>query len=218
MQPDPAKVSALKQMKPPEDRRELQTFLGLATYMGPFIPNLSALTAPLRNLLKKDSKFQWNANYQEAFKQIKRSITSQVTLSYFDESQGVTLQVDASTKGLGATLIQDGNPKALASKVLTGTDTRYANIERELLAVLYSCERFHAYLFGRLFVVESDHNPLESIHLKHLTSAPPRLQKMLLRLQQYDLKIKYKPGTSMLIADALSRLPTKSPRLLRSRT
>ena len=90
--------------------------------------------------------------------------------------------------------------------MLTDTESRYANIELKFLAVVYGCERFHTYLYGRHFITESDHKPLESIHLKHLTAAPPRLQRMLLRLQPYDLTIKYKPGKEMLLADALSRL------------
>ena len=75
-----------------------------------------------------------------------------------------------------------------------------------MLAVIYGCERFHTYLFGRNFTVHSDHKLLESIHLKHLTAAPPQLQRMLLRLQPYDLVIKYQPGKTMEITDALSRL------------
>ena len=86
---------------------------------------------------------------------------------------------------------------------------RYANIERELLAVVYGCEKFHTYLYGRHFVVESDHRPLEQIHKKNLDMAPPRLQRMLLRLQPYDCIIQYKPSKEMVIADTLSRL---SPR------
>ena len=206
VQPDPGKVSALRQMAPPSNLQELQTFLGLATYMGPFIPNLSSLTAPLREMSKKGTIFDWTPAHDEAFEKIKKSITEEVTLAYFDAAKPVTLQVDASTKGLGAALLQDNKPIAFASKALTDTESRYANIERELLAVVYGCERFHTYLYGRSFVTESDHKPLESIHLKHLTAAPPRLQRMLLRLQPYDLTIKYKPGKEMLIADALSRL------------
>ena len=81
-----------------------------------------------------------------------------------------------------------------------------------MLAVVYGCERFHTYLFRRNFTVHSDHKPLESIHLKHLTAAPPRLQRMLLRLQPYDLMIKYQPGKTMEIADALSRLSPEETR------
>ncbi|GFR71011.1 retrotransposable element Tf2 155 kDa protein type 1 [Elysia marginata] len=109
-------------------------------------------------------------------------------------------------KALGAPLIQEGKPVAFASKALTDEETRHANIERELLAVVYGCERFHTYLYGQAFTVESDHKPLKSIHLKHLKAAPPRLQRMLLRLQPYDLTIEYKPGKEMALADALSRL------------
>ena len=173
IKPDPSKVSVLKQMTKPKDRRELQTFLGLATYMGPFIPNLSSITAPLQEILKKNTTLEWNANYQQAFNEVKQAISEQITLNYFDSTKEVILQVDASTKGLGAALIQDGKPVAFASKSLTEVETRYANIEREMLAVVYGCERFHTYLYGRPITVHTDHKPLESIHLKHLTSAPP---------------------------------------------
>lgn len=206
IQPDPDKVSALKQMAPPTCVQELQSFLGMATYMSPFIKNASSLTAPLRDLTTKDSEFEWSASHQRAFDSIKSAICEEVTLAYFDPQKPITLQVDSSLKGLGAALIQEGKPVAFASKALTETESRYANIERELLAVVYGCERFHTYLYGQSFTVESDHKPLASIHLKHLTSAPPRLQRMLLRLQPYDLCIKYKPGKDMLLADALSRL------------
>jgi len=206
IKPDPDKVSALKQMGPPANSQELQTFLGLANYMGQFIPNLSTLTAPLRELVKQKYSFTWNATYQEALDKIKDSISNEITLTYFDPKKETVLQVDASTKGLGAALLQDDKPVAFASKALTDVETRYANIERELLAVVYGCERFNTYLFGRPFTVNSDHKPLESIHLKHLTSAPPRLQRMLLRLQPYDVVIKYRPGKQMELADALSRL------------
>ena len=206
VQPDPDKVSALQNMAPPSTTQELQTFLGLATYMGPFIPSLSTLTGPLRELVMKENTFEWTPSHQESLDTIKSKISDNTTFAYYDPTKEVTLQVDASTKGLGATLMQQGKHIAFASKALTDTESRYANIERELLAVVYGCERFHTYLYGQTFIAESDHKPLESIHLKHLTSAPTRLQRMLLRLQPYDLTIRYRPGTQMQIADALSRL------------
>ena len=85
-------------------------------------------------------------------------------------------------------------------------ETRYANLERELLAVVYGCEKFHTYLFGHSFTVNTDHKPLESIHLKHQRAAPPRLQRKLLSLQLYGLVIRYQPDNGIEIADALSRL------------
>ena len=206
---DPEKVADVKDMAVPTDVKGLQQFLGIATYMSPFIPHLSQHTADLRELIKKGSDFEWTASHDASFQKVKDLICQEVTLSYFDPSKEVTLQVDASLKGLGATLLQEGKPVAFCSKALNDCEQRYANIEREMLAVVYGCERFHTYLFGREFVVESDHKPLESIHLKNLTAAPPRLQRMLLRLQPYDLTIRYRPGKEVLLADALSRL---SPR------
>ena len=106
-------------------------------------------------------------------------------------------------------LIQDGKPIAFASKSLTGAESHYANIERELLAVVFACIRFNTYLQGCRFTVQSDHKPLEMIHLKSMHNAPPCLQRMLLQLQKYDMKIEYKPGSEMLLADALSRCPAR---------
>ena len=90
-------------------------------------------------------------------------------------------QENASLRGLGACLIQDNRPIAFASKSLTGAESRYANIERELLAVVFACMQFNTYLQGTEFTVESDHKPLEMIHLKSMHNAPPCLQRMLLQ-------------------------------------
>ena len=117
--------------------------------------------------------------------------------------------MDASLRGLGACLIQDGKPIAFASKSLTGAESRYANIERELLAIIFACIWFNTYLQGHRFTVQSDHKPLEMIHLKSMHNAPPCLQRMLLQLQKYDMETKYKPGSEMLLADALSRCPAR---------
>ena len=132
-----------------------------------------------------------------------------MSLTYFNPSKETSLQVDASNKGLSAVLPQEGKPIAFASKALTETERRYANIESELLAVVFGCERFRTNLYGYKFQVESDHKPLEMISLKNLIAAPPRLQRMLLHLQDYDLSIIYRPGKEMTLADGFSRLPNK---------
>ena len=121
----------------------------------------------------------------------------------------MTVQADASQRGLGACLLQEGQPIAFTSKRLTDTETRYTNIERELLAIVFACQWFNTYVLGRPFTVESDHKPLEMIHQKSLASAPPCLQRILLQLQRYDLTIRYKPGRDMLLTDALSRCPSR---------
>ena len=125
--------------------------------------------------------------------------------AYYDRKKAVIVQADASLRGLGTYLIQDKRPIAFASKSLSGAGSRYANIEIELLAIAFACIRFNNYLQGRSFTVQSDHKPLEMIQLKSMHNMPPWLQRMLLQLQKYDMMIKYKPGSEMLLADALSK-------------
>ena len=206
IKPDPEKVAAIHKLKAPENKTDLHTFLGIINYMRSFMPHLADHTAPLRELLREDVQFQWSESHDMVFNMVKSLISENTILSYYDRSKPVTLQVDASSRGLGAVLLQDGKPIAFASKALSPAETRYANIERELLAVVYGCEKFHTYLYGRQFLVESDHKPLEQIQKKNLTQAPPRLQRMLLRLQPYDFVLKYQPGKNVPVADALSRL------------
>lgn len=206
VRPNPERITAIKVIEAPQNSQQLQKFLGMATYMGPFIPNLSTHTSVLRELLKKDSQFDWTATHQKAFEQIKELICQNTTLAYFDPKKESVLQVDASLQGLGATLMQEGKPISFASRSLTDAEKRYANIEREMLAVTFACEKFHTYVYGKPFIIHSDHKPLEMIHLKNLSAAPQRLQRMLLRIQSYDVTIQYKPGKEMYLADALSRL------------
>ena len=216
MHPDPKKVQGITEMTAPTDKQQLQSFLGMVNYMGTFIPNLSHHTEPLRAMLKKDNVFHWEDQQTRSFQQVKTLIAKANTtlLRYYDRNLPVTVQVDASLRGLGACLIQThkgkDQPIAFASKSLTDTETRYANIERELLAIVFACQRFSTYLLGRSFVAESDHKPLEIIAMKNLANAPPRLQRMLLELQRYDVTIKYRPGKEMQLADALSRCPARA--------
>ena len=211
VEPDPKKIQGIEEMTAPETKQQLQSFLGMVTYMGNFIPHLSHHTEPLRQLLKKDVMFYWDDQLTRSFQEIKHLLKKATSkpLGYYDQRKAVIVQADASLRGLGACLIQDGKPIAFASKSLTGAESRYANIKRELLAVIFACIRFNTYLQGCRFTVQSDHKPLEMIHLKSMHNAPPRLQRMLLQLQKYDMKIKYKPGSEMLLADALSRCPAR---------
>ena len=92
---------------------------------------------------------------------------------------------------------------------MTSAQTNYAIIEKELLAVFYCCERFHQHIYGKKVQVQSDHKPLESIMRKPLSSTPARLQRMLLRLQKYDITLIHKFGKEMILADTLSRVHTE---------
>ena len=211
-QPEQKKCDDIHNRPPPENVQELQSFLGLVQYMSPFIPKLSDKTKILRQLLKKGIPFEWSIDHQNAFEELKQHVSVDTKLRYFDTQSPVTLEVDASLQGLGAALIQNGKPVAFASKTLSPCETRYANIERELLSVVFALEYFHCFIFGKPVTVISDHKPLENIHLKQLSQAPPRLQRMLLRIQPYDVDLKYKPGKDMIFADYLSRIkPSPGP-------
>ena len=210
--PDPGKIQGISDMPAPQTKQELQSFLGAVNYLQTFVLHLSHHTEPLWVLLKKENTFAWDQNANDSFQRIKGLLEKSLLepLWYYDRNKPVILQCDASLKGLGACILQDGKPIAFASKSLTDTEMRYMNIERELLAIVFGCEKFHTYLYGRSFVVESDHKPLEMICLKNLISAPVGLQRMLLRLQQYDMVIMYWLGKKMLLADTLSRLPSRA--------
>ena len=198
-------------MTAPETKQQLQSFLGMVTYMGNFIPHLSHHTEPLRQLLKKDVTFYWDDQLTLSFQEIKHLLKRATSkpLGYYDQRKEAIVQADASLRGLGTCLIQDGKPIAFASKSLTGAESRYANTERELLAIIFACTWFNTYLQGHRFTGQSDHKPLEMIHLKSMHNTHPHLQRMLLQLQKYDMEIKYKPGSEMLLADALSRCPAR---------
>ena len=170
--------------------------------MSPFINNMSELLTPLRELTHKDIHFDWTSSHEQRFIQIKNTLCRTTSLAYYDPTLPTVIQVDASGNALGAVLLQNERPICFASRTLTPAEKRYANIERELLAVVFGCERFHHFVFGIDFTIESDHKPLEMIILKHIASAPAQL---LLRLQSYHLSIHYKPGKELTIADALSR-------------
>ena len=192
-------------MPAPQNKGELQSFLGMVTYLSPFILQLSSHTATLRGLLKTDIEYSWNATYQVAFDKLKSLVCEDITLRYFNMKKPVTIQVDASGKGLGAALIQDDGPVAFTSKALTPTEQHHANNERELLTCIFGVEHFRTYVFGRYFMIESDHKSLEQILMKNLADAPVCLQRMLLQLQDYDFAIKYHPGEETVIADTISR-------------
>ena len=114
-------------------------------------------------------------------------------MRYYDLDKEVTFKYDASSHGLGAALLQNGQPVAYASRSLTNCETRFAQIEKECLAILFACERFDLYLYGReKITVETDHQPLVSIFKKSLEAAPLRLQTMRMRLHWYSIEVVYK--------------------------
>ena len=206
LRPDPEKVSAITKMKRPENVKAVQRFIGLATYLSRFLPHLSETCEPLRRLTDKGALWTWQSQQEDAFQNVKRLVSHQPVLKYYNVHEEVTIQCDASEVGLGATLLQNGQPIAYASRALSKTEQCYAQIEKECLAIVFACERFDHYIYGKdCITVQSDHKPLETIFKKPLLSAPKRLQRMLLRLQKYNLNVTYTRGKDLFIADTLSR-------------
>ena len=139
-----------------------------------------------------------------------QAVTSAPILRYFNSSEPFEGQGDASANDTGFVLMQNGKPVSYSSRALTTSERNYSQIEKELLAQVFGVERNHQYVYDRKVVLWSDHKPLEIISKKPLATAPKRLQRLLLRLQQNDVEIRYKPGPELYLADTLSRayLPT----------
>ncbi|XP_028411133.1 uncharacterized protein K02A2.6-like [Dendronephthya gigantea] len=205
LQPDPEKIRAIQQMPEPADKQAVMRFMGMVQYLAKFLPNLSEISAPLRSLLESKTEWHWGESQKKSFQQLKSLVASTPVLKYYDVNCPVTLSVDASSHGLGAVIMQDQQPIAYASRALTSNQQKYAQIEKELLAVVYGCSKFHQYIYGQTVKVETDHKPLEAIFRKPLHQTPLRLQRMLLQLQRYSLEVTYKPGKEMYLPDTLSR-------------
>ncbi|RXN21973.1 Transposon Ty3-G Gag-Pol poly [Labeo rohita] len=214
LRPDPEKAKAITEMQPPDNVTALQRFLGMINYLGKFIPNLSELSAPLRELTCKNTEWCWFKHHQDAFDNLKHKISSPPTLKYYDVQKSVTLTCDASQFGLGAACLQEGAPVAYTSRTLTQTEVHYAQIEKELLAVVFACTKFNDYIYGKQIHIETDHQPLVTILNKPIYTAPARLQRMMLRLQKYNFTITYKKGKQMYLADTLSHSPRADPNKL----
>ena len=213
IQPAREKLETIRNIKTPSNIKELQTTLGMVTYLNRYSTKLADLTSPLRELTKKQVHFRWEPHHQQALDRIKQELCSSKLISYYDPdpTTPTILQCDASQTGIGAWLRQldsQGNENivAMASRSLTDAESRYSNIERECLAVTYGLEKFEHYLLGRNATVETDHSPLEQIFKKNINEAPSRLQRLLLRCLRFDVHVQYKQGRSIPVADALSRV------------
>ncbi|CAH2226702.1 jg3211, partial [Pararge aegeria aegeria] len=212
MQIDKNKLLAIKDMPCPCDRGSLERFLGMTNYLSKFIADYANIASPLRSLLRKGIEWYWDSNHAAAVSALKEALCRAPVLALYSADEPVLLTVDASASALGAALLQAGRPVEFASVTLSETQTRYAQIEKELLAIVFALERFHQYVYGRSDVtIETDHKPLETLFKKSLDGVPARLQRMMLRIQCYTFNVIYKPGKYMYLADTLSRAALEEP-------
>ena len=210
LKPDSDKVRAVIEMQEPKNLEELRRYLGFINYLSRYIPNLTDMIHPLRNLTKKDVPWSWSSTQQSAFNLVNSKITNAPVLAYYDPEKELVLENDAGEYGMGAAIFQGGKPIAYASRSLSSAGKNYAQIEKEMLPVNFGLEKFHHYTYGRHLTVITDHKPLVAIKKKALSTASRRIQSLLLRSQVYNSDLIYQPGNSIPVADSLSRAPLKA--------
>ncbi len=187
----------------------------MVNQLGKFLSNLAQLTQPLRELLAQSRSWSWDSPQETAFDKVKQEFLKPVTLALYNPNAQAKVSADASSYGLGAVLLQqcqDGwKPVAFASRSMTETERRYAQIEKEALATTWACEKFSDFILGKRIQVETDHKPLVPLlGAKDLDRLPPRILRFRLRLDRFDYDIKHVPGKELYTADTLSRAPVKS--------
>ena len=215
IQPDPEKTAAISNMPPPANVKELRRFMGMINHLGKFSDRLAMLTRPLRELLSKGNSWTWNSAQNTAFNNVKAELTKPRVLTHYNVNADLKISADASSYGLGAVLLQKNGqswqPVTYASRATTTTECHYAQVEKEALAITWSCEKFSSYILGKKFAIETDHKPLiPLLGNKSLHSLPPRILHFRLRLARFDYVISHVPGKLLVTADTLSRAPLPS--------
>lgn len=214
LRPDPAKTSAISEMAHPTNVSQLRSYVGAINYYGRFVGQMKQLREPLDRLLKKDAPWKWTAECQKSFDRFKSILVSNLLLTHFDPSKEIIVAGDASKDGLGAVILHrfpDGSVKAIAhaSRSLTPAEENYGQIEKEALALVFAVTRFHKMIFGRRFVLQTDHKPLLKIFGSKKgipVYTANRLQRWALTMLLYDFDIQFVPTASFGHADLLSRL------------
>jgi transposase InsO family protein len=216
--PDPLKLEALHCMQPPSNSAELNSFLGFVNYLARYVPNLAALAEPLRRLQTSKVHFAWTEEQETAFRAIKQALLSSPGLAPFDPTVPLEIATDASQNGLGGVLLQNGQPVLYVARALTPAESRYAIIEKELLAVVFVLSRCHFYTYGRPVTVKTDHKPLLGLVNSDVERLSLRLRRFIERLFPYNLTWEYVPGKDNHFPDALSRMGFRVPLTVQEQT
>ena len=194
---------------------ELRRFLGMVNQLAKFTPQLSEATKPLRELLSSKNQWLWSDSQQQAFEAVRNMVSSDTILALFDPHRPTQVSADASSYGLGAVLMQqqpsgECKPISYISQALTTTEQRYAQIEKEALAVTWACERLRDFLTGLQFHIHTDHKLLVPLFTtKGLDELPVRIQRFRLQLMCFSYTVSHIPGKDLTVPDTLSRAPTE---------
>lgn len=209
VRPNPDKIKVIREWPLPKSEKELRGFLGVLGYYRKFIKDFALIAKPLTNCLRKGETIQHTKEFVDAFHRFKQILTSSSILQYPDFSQQFIVTTDASNHAIGAVLSQgtigSDKPIAYASRTLSQSEEKLPAIEKELLAIHWGCKYFRPYLFGRKFVLYTDHKPLTyGLNLKNPND---KILKWMVELREFDFEVRYKPGKQNVVADALSRIP-----------
>jgi hypothetical protein len=203
---DPTKVAAVSSWPTPANCKELRGFLGLAGYYRKFVKNFGVIARPLTDLLKKGVVFLWTQIHETAFQTLKQSLVSAPVLALLNFAKPFAIETDASSKGIGAVLLQDHHPLAYVSKALGVKNQGLSTYEKEYLAILMVVDKWRQYLQHGEFFIYSDHRSLSHLTEQRLTT--PWQQRVFSKLIGLQYKVVYKKGIDNGAADALSRRPS----------
>ena len=192
---------------PPHNLKQLQAFLGTVGYYRQYIPDFATIAKPLTAMTGKEARWEWDEATQQAFDQLKGSLTQAPILGYPDPNLSYILDTDASAVGVGGVLsqVQDGKERVIAyfSKTLGGAEQNYCVTRRELLAVIKSVQHFRPYLYGRPFRLRTDHASL--LWLSRRREPAHQVARWLEILAEFQYKLEHRPGIRHGNADGLSR-------------
>jgi hypothetical protein len=199
---DPKKIEAMQDWPHPKTLKILSGFLGLTGYYRKFVKNYGKIAAPLTALLKKNS-FTWTPVVAQSFQTLKTAMCTTPVLALPDFTKTFVLECDASGKGIGVVLMQEGRPLAFTSKQLSERNLGKPIYEKEMLAILHNIDLWCPYLFGQCFQIKTDHQSLKYFREQHISSQEK--QKWVTKLFGYDYEIIYKKEKDNVVVDALSR-------------
>lgn len=212
LKPNPSKIEVIRNLRLPTTQKQIKSFLGITGYYRKFVKDYAKIANPMVKYLRKDTKINVNDPcYIAAFEKLKELITSHPILRYPNFNKRFKLITDASNYAIGAVLTQEGHPICYASRTLNDHEQKYAPFDKELLAVVWAVKYFRPYIFGKEFDLLTDHQPIKWLHVKHSgKDINPRIQRWLVQLGEYNMKIDYIKGNDNKVADFLSRINTET--------
>ena len=209
MTPKENNIEKIRNAPRPTTKTEIRSFLGLTGFYREYIPHYSTIAAPLTDMTTKGKpqKVVWDETAEKAYTELKMRVTARPILQLPDNNKAFILRTDASDKGMGAMLLQEHEgklfPVIFASKKLAERERRYSTMERECLAIIWAIRKFQLYLYGREFILQTDHQPL--IYLQRAKFLNDRIMRWAMFLQNYSMKIESIKGKDNHGADFLSR-------------